>query len=170
MNALQALMAARTSGVEVTVDGDGLALGASAQPPQDILNALARNKAEIIALLKPDSLGWTVDDWRAHYDERAGIIEFDGGLTRSEAEAQAFACCIAEWLNRNPPQPASSTYGCVHCDTPVSCQNGIPLAIPEFAHGAWVHNNCIEAFHANRHAYAVDALRRCGVSAAINAE
>jgi hypothetical protein len=33
------------------------------------------------------------DDWQAFFDERAGITEFDGGLSRAEAEAQALACC-----------------------------------------------------------------------------
>jgi hypothetical protein len=33
--------------------------------------------------------GGTDKDWQAHFDERAGIAEFDGGLSRVEAEAQA---------------------------------------------------------------------------------
>jgi hypothetical protein len=28
-------------------------------------------------------------DWRIEYEERAAILEYDGGLTREEAEAQA---------------------------------------------------------------------------------
>ena len=28
-------------------------------------------------------------------------MAFDGGLPRDQAEAPAFACCVAEWLNRN---------------------------------------------------------------------
>ena len=41
------------------------------------------------------------------------IAEFDGGLPRSAAEAQAFACCVAEWLNRNPAR--SPTGRCLGC-------------------------------------------------------
>ena len=33
--------------------------------------------------------GGTDKDWQAYFDERAGIAEFDGGLSRVEAEAQA---------------------------------------------------------------------------------
>ena len=29
-------------------------------------------------------------DWRIEYEERAAILEYDGGLTREEADAQAF--------------------------------------------------------------------------------
>ena len=42
------------------------------------------------------------EDWQVFFDERAGIIEFDGGLPRAEAEAQTFACRVVEWLNHNP--------------------------------------------------------------------
>lgn len=33
--------------------------------------------------------------WREQYEERAAIIEFDGGLPRNEAEDRAFAECLA---------------------------------------------------------------------------
>jgi len=29
-------------------------------------------------------------DWRIEYEERAAILEYDGGLTRKEAEKKAF--------------------------------------------------------------------------------
>lgn len=32
---------------------------------------------------------WTDEDWNALFHERAGIIEFDGGLPRARAEAIA---------------------------------------------------------------------------------
>jgi hypothetical protein len=47
----------------------------------------------LIAMLRPRRDGWSADDWQAFFDERAGITEFDGGLSRAEAEAQALACC-----------------------------------------------------------------------------
>jgi hypothetical protein len=40
-------------------------------------------------------------------------LEFDGGLPRAEAEGQAFACCVVEWLNRNPTAFGSRTLPCV---------------------------------------------------------
>jgi hypothetical protein len=30
-------------------------------------------------------------DWRIEYEERAAILEYDGGLNRNEADAQALA-------------------------------------------------------------------------------
>jgi len=34
---------------------------------------------------------WSPADWQAFYDERAAVLEFDGGLSRAEAEARALA-------------------------------------------------------------------------------
>ena len=36
-----------------------------------------------------DFAAWTEEDWQALFDERAGIMEFDGGLPRKEAETAA---------------------------------------------------------------------------------
>jgi hypothetical protein len=38
----------------------------------------------------------------AFFDKRGGVAESDGGVSREEAEARAFAWCIVEWLNRGP--------------------------------------------------------------------
>ena len=35
------------------------------------------------------SHGWDATDWQAEYDERAAIMEFDGGVSREEAERLA---------------------------------------------------------------------------------
>ena len=56
----------------------------------------------IFALLRPRCSGWSGEDWLAFFDERAGVAEFDGGLTRVQAEVGAYADCIAEWLGRSP--------------------------------------------------------------------
>src|SRR5262245_61199408 len=102
MTAAEALKAARAAGVELALDGENLVLNAASAPPAAVLDALSRHKAEIVVLLRPGRHGWSAEDWQVFFDERAGIVEFDGGLSRPEAEAQAFACCVVEWLNRNP--------------------------------------------------------------------
>jgi hypothetical protein len=100
MSAVEALNAARAAGMELALDGDDLALSATSAPPAAMLDALARQKAEIVALLLPGGDGWSAKTgWSS---STAGIAEFDGGLPRGEAEARAFECCVVEWLNRNP--------------------------------------------------------------------
>jgi CheY-like chemotaxis protein len=52
----------------------------------------ARDGIEALAALKANGgidLYWG-EDWQVYFDERAGIVEFDGGLPRAEAEAQAY--------------------------------------------------------------------------------
>jgi len=161
MSAVEALKAARAAGVELAFDGDALALKAASAPPAVVLDALSRNKAEIVALLRPSKDGWSVEDWLAFFDERAGIAENDGGLRRAEAEAQAFARCVVEWLNRNP---ASSPPGCClgcgdrdHHHDPL-----LPYGIEPTGH-AWLHSRCWYAWHSRRKAEATVALLAMGI-------
>src|SRR6516164_599160 len=101
MSAAEAVKAARAAGLKVSLDGDDLLLEAAAPPPSEIIDLLSYHKAAIVKLLRPTLSGWSTADWQAHFDERAGIIEFDGDLPRPEAEARAFEYCVVEWLNRN---------------------------------------------------------------------
>ena len=52
MMAAEALRTARAAGVEIALDGDDLVLEASSPPPEPVLEALSRNKAGIVALLR----------------------------------------------------------------------------------------------------------------------
>ena len=90
MKANDALMAARAAGIILAVDGEDLVLEAASMPPAAVLDALSQQKAEIVALLRPGRVGWSSEDWQAFFDERASIVEFDGGLPRPQAEAHAF--------------------------------------------------------------------------------
>ena len=38
---------------------------------------------------------WTCEKWRAHIDEHAAIYEYDAGMPRRQAEAQALRDAIA---------------------------------------------------------------------------
>lgn len=113
MSAADALAAARTAGLELHVDGQDLVLNAPTQPPQSILDLLAQHKAGVIAILRAQAAGWHADEWRAFFDERAAIAEFDGGLSRQDAEALAHSSCVTEWLDRHPVR--SSPDQCLWC-------------------------------------------------------
>ncbi len=143
MSVVEALEAARVAGVRVGIEGDDLALEASAPPPPAVLDLLSRHKAGIVTLLRSA-------------DGRAGIGELDGGLPRAEAEARAFACCVAEWLNRNPVcSPPGRCLGCGngdHAHDPL-----LPFGIESTGH-AWLHSRCWSAWYAGRRAEAVGAL------------
>jgi hypothetical protein len=81
MSAAQALKAARAAGIELDVDGDDLLWASPKQPPTAVLDLLARHKTGIVRLLRPGGDGWSIEDWQAFFDERAGIAEYDGGLS-----------------------------------------------------------------------------------------
>lgn len=156
MSASQALKAARDAGVRIGVDCDALTLDADAAPSAAVLDLLLRHKAGVVALLRTGSDGWSGQDWRALFDERAAIAEFDGGLPRASAEARAFACCLAEWLNRNPAR--SPPGRCLGCGGGEKAHDTLlPFGTEQTGH-AWLHSRCWDAWHAGRKAEAVAAL------------
>jgi hypothetical protein len=161
MSAAEALKAARGAGIQLGIDGDDLVLEASAPPPAAVLDALSRHKAEIVVLLHTGRDGWSAEDWQVFFDERAGIVEFDGGKPRPEAEAQAFAYCVVEWLNRNPEHsPAGRCLQCgdrEHVHDPL-----LPYGVETTGH-AWLHGRCWPAWYARRKAEAVAALAAMGI-------
>ncbi len=161
MSAVDALKLARAAGVRIGLDGYALTLDADAAPPREVLELLALHKAHVIALLCPGRDGWSGDDWRAFFDERAAIAEFDGGFPRDHAEARAFACCVAEWLNRNlvrsPPGRCLACGKAEHGQDPL-----LPFGTETTGH-AWLHSRCWSAWHASRKAEAVAALSNFGI-------
>jgi hypothetical protein len=161
MSAAEALKAARAVGIQLEVDGDDLVLEASAPPPSAVLEILSQHKAEIVAVLRPGRDGWSADDWQAFFDERAGITEFDGGLSHAEAEARALACCIVEWLNRNPTPSAPGR--CAWCG---QAESRVAVVLPygtEPGTHIWLHAECRPAWQDTRRSRAREALARMGI-------
>jgi hypothetical protein len=165
MNAAEALEVARAAGIRFGIDGDDLMLEASAPPPSALLDLLSRHKAGIVTLLRLAEEGWSAEDWQVFFEERAGIAEFDGGLSRGQAEACAFACCIAEWLNRNPV--GSPRGRCVACGGGHEHDPLLPYEV-ESTGDAWLHSRCWPAGYMGRKAEAVAALEAMGIVAPAN--
>jgi hypothetical protein len=161
VNAILAIAEARAAGVELGLDGDALALEASAPPPPAVIESLSRHKVEIIALLRPADDGWSTLDWLTLFGERVRMA-MDHGLTENEAEARAFACCVVEWLNRNAVRsPPGRCLGCgqaAHSHDPL-----LPFGTENSGH-AWLHGRCWSTWHAGRKADAVSALTKLGIT------
>jgi len=161
MSAVEALKVARAVGIQLGVDGEALVLHAPVEPPPAVVEALTRHKADIVALLRPMNDGWSAEDWRAFYNERAGIFEFDSGLPRPEAEATAFEACVFEWQDRNPaPSPAGRCAWCGQRE--VDSAAVVPFGSEPGTH-AWLHSECWRSWQAARRAEAVKALSRIGI-------
>lgn len=161
VSAADAVKAARAAGVEVRIEGDDLVLEAVARPPTDVVERLARHKLAIVALLRPGRDGWSTADWQAFFDQRAAKAGVDAGLTRTEAEVRAFACCAVEWRNRNsvrsPPGRCLTCGGVEYPHNPLLPFGAEPSGV------AWLHSRCWEAWHAGRKASAVAELAAMGI-------
>ena len=145
------------------LDGDDLELEAEATPPEAVLDLLSHHKADILRPLRPANDGWSPEDWRVFFDERAAIAEFDGGSPRAEAEARAFACCVVEWLNRNvTPSMPGRCFGCGGGERPSDPL--LPFGTDTRDH-PWLHRTCWSAWHRAREAEAVAALTLMGIRA-----
>ncbi len=163
MSAVEAIRLAEESGVHLGVSGTDLILDADREPAPRVLEAIRRHKAGIVALLTTAEGAWTAEDWRVFYGERAGIAEFDGGLSHDDAERQAFECCTIEWLWQHPPT-ASGPERCAHCGKPLGepGRDSLPFLTGDGGH-AWLHAGCHGDWTARRRAEAVAALERHGL-------
>lgn len=96
-------------------------------------------------------------DWM-DWQERAAIMQYDGGMTRAEAEAGALQDAIAHWLVRNPLPPGLPEDGCIHCAgaLPVDYRVAV-LAGPGHA---WLHPTCMQEMNQARLALAGSEVRR----------
>jgi hypothetical protein len=131
------------------------------------LSILRDHKREIVDFLIVRSSNclansqWSAEEWRAFYDEGAAMAEFDGGLLRAEAEAQAIGSCVAQWLNRNPVH--SPPGNCFHCDRSDHGHDPLlPFGVEPTSH-VWLHSRCWPFWHAGRKAEAIAALARMGI-------
>ncbi len=63
------------------------------------------------ALDLPRLLADWPEEWRAALDERAGIMEFEGGVAPTEAQAAAEGCVRAEYRRRYPSETIAAVTG-----------------------------------------------------------
>ncbi len=84
MNPSALLAYLRVSGFTIQPDGDALIVSPASRLTDALREAIRQTKPDLMALLWAENL-------REHFEERAAILECDGGLSRNEAEANARA-------------------------------------------------------------------------------
>ncbi len=157
MQAAEILEHFRAQGASITVTDTGnLRLSAPSKLPDELVKELRERKADVVRLLASPSV-WDAETWREFYDERAGIAEHDGGLSRAEAEARAFESCIVEWMNRNPARSESGR--CAWCGKPEEVGSTVVVPFGTEIHGhTWLHHHCWLDWHKRRRVEALEAL------------
>jgi hypothetical protein len=116
---------------------------------------------DITACPPEPASGEAAQDWRDWFEERAAIAEHDGELSRAEAEALAFECCIVQWMNLNPP-PENDPERCIECGDPMDDLAALPFLIGDGGH-VWMHSGCHTPWMRHRRVEASDALGRMGI-------
>ncbi len=78
-------------GLTLTLDGDRLLVAPRNAITPPLADLIREHKPALIAALQARQAqpGPDLEDMREFYEERAAIIEYDGGLSRPEAEAEA---------------------------------------------------------------------------------
>lgn len=153
---------ARAEGIELAItSAGGLTFRGPRAATYTWVPILRSTRAGIVAYLGRAQRG-TCDaaDWRLYYDERAGILELDGGLLRSDAHARAFAFCLSLWLNQHPF--ASDARECAACGGSDASDVLVPYGTTATGH-TWLHSRCWPAWHLARTTEAETALRQLGV-------
>ena len=162
--ALDALRAARAAGIGLEISAGGLEIQAAWGAPPAVIEEVRRREADIVVLLTPGPGGMTGEDWIVLFEERAAIIEFEGGLSRREAERRAFECTLTVWRDLVPAVHAIGV--CAHCgrrDEP-----GMPLVPYGTAEGGvtHLHSQCWPAWNAERIRCGTAFLNSLGITAA----
>lgn len=86
-SAAELLQAISQAGGHVTADGGDLVLKATRPLPDDLLAEVKARKPEILVALQ--EITDQTEDLAEYFNERAAILEYDGGLPRAEAELEA---------------------------------------------------------------------------------
>lgn len=165
MTAQSILQCARDLGIRFFVEGDNLIVEADTEPPAEVITAITALKPEIIRHLTrlEASSDWTAEDWRFLFDERAADAEHDQRMTRIDAEAVAFECCVIAWLTRSPV--ASVPGRCLWCGHRESAGRDLLPFGAEPALRVWLHDDCWPRWRQQRRDEAVQALAEMGIHA-----
>ena len=97
--ALIEVLEALGCGVTLDASGGGVTIDGDDPPPAALLALAAGMKAEMVHCLRTPR-HWSKADWRAHFHERAAVLEYDAGLPRAVAEEEALEACFVMWGGR----------------------------------------------------------------------
>jgi hypothetical protein len=162
MSAAETLKQARAADIQVRIDGEALVLEASAPPPPEALELLARYKTDILKLLRCGNDRWSSEDWQNFFEERAAVAEHCGRMTREAAEASALSCCVTEWVRRNPVRSLPGLCAACGLDRGWLQPYVTDLNPIDIGH-TWLHQACSKDWHDERRQLAIMFLKSLNI-------
>jgi hypothetical protein len=112
--AIEVLAAARTAGVRVVIDGDGLKMKAAAKPPDAVIEEIRRHKPAILELLRSNPHGAAIEKLRSKcpaYVEMLAIQDADSFLAQWGTQACLLGWAAKELFGLSPvPEKPKPSY------------------------------------------------------------
>jgi hypothetical protein len=99
--------------------------------------------------------------WRRLFEDKIIVARRARGLTRTEAEPEAYRAVVADYLNATHPNTsATRCAGCGRAETPGATL--LPMGWGE--RHVWLHSGCWDAWREARRAVAIAELAAMGLS------
>jgi len=114
---------------------------------------------QVAAKSKLPPANLNAEDWRSFFEERAAILEYDGGLSSEKADRLAYGAAVAGVTNAMPTSYPQDT--CAACGSPVSPQGGLVLADKAVV----CDGKCHDAHRRQQHERAERQLAGWGITA-----
>lgn len=127
--------------------------GCSSSNPLGETPNTAPTVAIVAAVAAANAADQFSERWRDLFEERAAIMEFDGGLSRSDAEASALLDLAQIWQSENAVA-ANEGRECAFCGKPGACT---PILADQGY--AWLHRHCWKPMIEARQRQALDAVQ-----------
>jgi hypothetical protein len=137
MTGAEAIALARRCGVTLGVFLGKLRVYSEGEPDESLVRLLRDNKQAVVdAILAAETES---DHWRRVLAEKTQTIMMIRGLSRHDAEREAFEHVVIEFLNET--RPNSDLTRCAHCCGPET-PDATLLPIGWGDRHAWLHQGC----------------------------
>jgi hypothetical protein len=158
MTGAEAIALARRRGVTLEVFLGNLRVYSEGEPDESLVRLLRDNKQAVMdAILAAETES---DRWRRVLTEKTDAITTIRGLSRPDAEREAFQHVLMEFLNATHPN--TDPIRCAYCGKPeTSDATLLPFGWDE--RHSWLHRDCWEPWRVKRRVNAEDDLARLGV-------
>ena len=159
MTGAEAIALARRRGVTLRVFLGNLRVYSEGEPDESLVRLLRDNKQAVMdAILGAETES---DRWRRVLAEKVETITQLRGLSRHDAEREAFQHVLIEFLNATHPDTDPTR--CGHCGDPETPDATLlPFGVGE--RHAWLHQRCWVPWRERRWTEAIAALVAMGIT------